>query len=85
MVSEITGIQTENEESIMVRNVDLARERLMRRGGELANVLHGQALSHRERAQRLNYALSGLNAAHAELRDAMTDLASFDCQAPDAA
>ena len=66
------------DESLLMRNVDLARQRLIRRGGELENVLREQSMSRKERSQRLSYAMSGLEAAHAELRDAVTDLTAFE-------
>ena len=65
------------DESVLIRNVDLARQRLLRRGSELELVLRQQSMSRTERAQRLSYTMSGLNAAHAELRDAVNDLAAL--------
>jgi hypothetical protein len=69
--------KSQDEEVLLVRNVDLARQRLIRRGGELELLLRQQSMSRKERRQRLSYAMSGLSAAHAELRDAVQDLATF--------
>jgi hypothetical protein len=66
-----------DEEVLLVRNVDLARQRLIRRGGELEIVLREQSMPRQERKQRLSYTMMGLTAAHAELRDAVQDLATF--------
>jgi hypothetical protein len=75
--SEIAGNKQDCEEDVLVRNVDLARQRLIRRGGELELLLRERAMSRKERIQRLRYTMSGLDAAHAELREAVTDLAEF--------
>ena len=66
------------DENFLMRNVDLARQRLIRRGGELEVVLREESISGKERSRLLDYALSGIDAAHAELRDAVTDLAAFE-------
>jgi hypothetical protein len=66
-----------HEEVLLVRNVDLARQRLIRRGSELEIVLREQSMSRQERRQRLSYTMMGLTAAHSELRDAVEDLATF--------
>jgi len=67
----------DDDESVLVRNVDLARQRLIRREGELEHVLREKSMSRKERQRFLSYAISGLDAAHTELRDAVSDLASF--------
>ena len=72
--------QPENEEEgILMRNVDLARQRLIRRGGELEVLLRERSMSRKDRTRALNYTMSGLDAAHAELRHAVSDLTAFGC------
>jgi hypothetical protein len=73
------------DENVLMRNVDLARQRLLRRGGELELVLSERSISRKERSRRLSYAMSGIEAAHAELRDAVIDLAAFEDTHPDPA
>jgi hypothetical protein len=70
------------EEGLLMRNVDLARQRLVRREGELERLLRENSMSRKERARLINYTMSGLNAAHDELRGAVADLTAYDpCEA----
>jgi hypothetical protein len=66
------------EEGLLMRNVDLARQRLVRREGELERLLRENSMSRKERARLINYTMSGLNAAHDELRGAIADFTAYD-------
>jgi hypothetical protein len=74
--------QSDCEEGMLVRNVELARQRLICRGGELEHLLCEGAMPREERLLLLRYAMSGLNAAHTELQAALQDLAAFGAAAP---
>ena len=70
-------MQPEGAEGVLVRNVDLARQRLIRRGGELELLMRKRSMSRSERQRLLRYTMCGLDAAHAELREAVLELAAF--------
>jgi hypothetical protein len=76
---------SQNAEGLLMRNVDLARQRLMRRGGELESILRANTVLRKEQIQLINYTMCGLDAAHSELRGAVSDLTEFalESQSPE--
>ena len=79
---ELISNPFDQEETILIRNVDLARRRLMCRGDELDLVMRQNPVSRKERVRMLRYAMGGVGAAYTELRDAVSDLADFDSHQP---
>jgi hypothetical protein len=75
---ELLKASIDCEEGLLMRNVDLARQRLIRRESELERVLRENSISRKDRARMLSYTMSGLNAAHDELRGAVADLTAYD-------
>lgn len=83
---ELLSSRLDCEEGLLMRNIDLARQRLVRRGGELELVLRERSMSRKERMHLLSYAMCGLTAAHDELRFAVEDLTKYEgCRGPEEA